>query len=97
MIAGSEDLVILGKSTITGWGAIRWQGPRSDVLLGVTIDVRSDDNCREYYGKDRVHDSNLCLGYPEPEHSACNVSKNYLYTYCATVFFIKYYFCKVFT
>ena len=66
--------MILGKSTITGWGAIRYFGPSSDVLLGVTIDVWTDDQCREYYGELAVHDSNLCLGSPEPEHSACNVS-----------------------
>ncbi|MEE8600646.1 trypsin-like serine protease [Euzebya tangerina] len=64
-LAGPNDLALNAPpttATVIGYGAIRTDGPASDVLLEVDVDVVSDADCAQGYNL--VPDTMVCAGNP---------------------------------
>jgi len=56
------------NATVYGWGAIRYKGPSSDILLKVDVPVVSPDVCKKKYSDVEdsiITDDQLCYGYPK--------------------------------
>jgi len=65
-----------GKSTVSGWGRTsETTYGSSDTLRAVDVELKTDDECRNDYGRSKIYDSMLCAGYDQGGRDACQVSK----------------------
>ena len=60
----------IGEGQIMGWGATSDGGPLSNVLLKTTVQIKSEEECKEEFGDDS--DGLICTS-SNPGDS-CNVS-----------------------
>ncbi|XP_003486660.2 venom serine protease Bi-VSP-like [Bombus impatiens] len=59
---------------VAGWGALRYRGPRSDVLMEVQVPVVSNAECKTTYSKfpnAPITDGIICAGYAQGGKDAC--------------------------
>ncbi|XP_064482509.1 transmembrane protease serine 9-like [Ornithodoros turicata] len=56
----------------TGWGATRFGGPLSEVLLKVHLPVWSNNDCRKVYSDLEVTDNMFCAGYSRGGKDTCH-------------------------
>ncbi|XP_029445926.1 transmembrane protease serine 6 [Rhinatrema bivittatum] len=55
---------------VTGWGALKENGPMSNVLRKVDVQLVHQDNCMETYHY-QISPRMFCAGYPEGKKDAC--------------------------
>ncbi|GJQ74528.1 hypothetical protein Trydic_g21393 [Trypoxylus dichotomus] len=55
----------------SGWGTMREGGSVADILRQVYVPLMSDEDCRKFYGKNKITDRMLCAGYVEGGHDSC--------------------------
>ncbi|KAL3886431.1 hypothetical protein ACJMK2_026423 [Sinanodonta woodiana] len=56
--------------TVTGWGAIREDGPDARYMMEVDIPIISNSMC-SYYNDGGIHTSNICAGYTAGGKDSC--------------------------
>ncbi|XP_043093677.1 ovochymase-1 isoform X2 [Puntigrus tetrazona] len=64
------DLSPRETCTVTGWGAIRENGPRASTLQEVNVTILAVETCNKYY-KGKVYKNMLCTGADAGGKDAC--------------------------
>lgn len=60
-----------GKSIVTGWGRVSEGGMSSQTLRYVDVDIMTDNECKMFYGRHKIHEKMLCAGYQRGGKDAC--------------------------
>ncbi|XP_075039161.1 transmembrane protease serine 6 isoform X1 [Mixophyes fleayi] len=55
---------------VTGWGAVREDGPTSDILQKIDVKLIADETCSELYHY-QISPRMFCAGYPDGSKDAC--------------------------
>ncbi|KAF2882268.1 hypothetical protein ILUMI_23888 [Ignelater luminosus] len=68
-----EDVEVLDGAigTVTGWGALHWQGPSPEVLQKIDLSKTNDDFCKQSYPTD-ITENMFCFIDPEGTGDSCS-------------------------
>lgn len=66
-----EDEEFSGKSIVTGWGRTSEGGTSSQTLRYVDVDIMTDNECKTFYGRHKIHEKMLCAGFERGGKDAC--------------------------
>ena len=58
-------------ATVSGWGAIRYDGPTSNTLRKVQVPMVSTAACNTYYGPGSITNQMVCAGYSTGGKDSC--------------------------
>lgn len=58
-------------ATVSGWGAIRWNGPISNTLRKVQVPIVSTVTCNIWYGAGSITNQMMCAGYSTGGKDSC--------------------------
>lgn len=58
-------------ATVSGWGAIRYDGPTSNTLRKVQVPMVSTAACNAYYGPGSITNQMVCAGYSTGGKDSC--------------------------
>ncbi|CAG7834307.1 unnamed protein product [Allacma fusca] len=64
-ILAPADYVIHENATAIGWEKLNPDGTAHDPLKHATMDIVSEESCRQAYGKDLIFVSVMCAGHPK--------------------------------
>ncbi|XP_065335680.1 trypsin-1-like [Cloeon dipterum] len=69
-----EDPAVGTPATVIGWGRLYYNGPLSETINKVTIEIRDQAICEEAYVNFPLHvyESHLCADVPEGGLGSCN-------------------------
>lgn len=61
-------------ATATGWGRLEYNGPSSQTLMKVKLEIFAQDECQRQLQSVNIIDSQICAGSHSQNRDTCNVS-----------------------
>ncbi|VVC98661.1 unnamed protein product [Leptidea sinapis] len=71
LIGADEEIPVGTKVTVVGFGRISQNGPLSDDLKAVDLEMYSDEYCHKFYGRLPTA-TQICAGHDKDNQSTCS-------------------------